>query len=216
MWENGGMMSPCQKMQRSRHFLQHTSWFWNYNSRSKKFVCNWDFTTLKFFIIQILLMFGQNCTVTWHTHKSTRWHWWLFTGLTISMATKRSHPIGAFWARPLNITQHQRSHRERVLMGQQAWVISPGWKKGKKKSRTTILRRNHKTTGGKRKTFITSTRWQTRERRQRIKNSLSLSLKKKNRKKRGDDQGARWKNNYDQLCDITETKRRWTNHYELP
>lgn len=49
--------------------------------------------------------------------------YWLFeddTSLTVSMAAKMPQSVGTLRTRLVDITQHQRSDRERLHMGQQA------------------------------------------------------------------------------------------------
>lgn len=41
------------------------------------------------------------------------------------MTTEGSHPVGSLGPRPLDVAQHQSPDWEGLLMGEQAWVISP-------------------------------------------------------------------------------------------
>lgn len=44
------------------------------------------------------------------------------------MAEEMPEPVGALWAWPVDITQHQRPYREGLLVGQQTGVVGPGGK----------------------------------------------------------------------------------------
>lgn len=66
-------------------------------------------------------------------HLGDTYRWQGDAGLTVSMATEMSQSVGTFRASPLDITEHQISDREGLLMSHQAWVISPEGRGGMKK-----------------------------------------------------------------------------------